>query len=70
MSWLRCDDCDDYFDAKDGNEWRDLGGSITCWNCLQDEEALTMAENEEWDRHRMKGTLAIMEVASKLKGEE
>ena len=39
MSWLRCDDCDDYFDAKDGNEWRDLGGSITCWNCLQDEEA-------------------------------
>ena len=46
MSWLRCDDCDDYFDAKDGNEWRDLGGSITCWNCLQDEEALTMAEAE------------------------
>ena len=49
MSWMRCNDCDDYFDAKDGNKWRDLGGSITCWNCLQDEEALTMAEAEALD---------------------
>ena len=44
MSWLHCDDCGDLFNAKDGNEWRDYNLHITCWNCLQDEEALTSAE--------------------------
>ena len=55
MSWLTCDDCGEFFNAKDGNEWRaDLGNEwidnnlhITCWKCLQDEEALTSAEYDE-----------------------
>ena len=47
MSWLHCDDCGDLFNAKDGNEWRDYNLHITCWNCLQDEEALTSAEYDE-----------------------
>lgn len=70
MSWLRCDDCDRYFNAKEELDWKDRDGRISCEHCIEDEEALTMAENEEWDRQRMRATLAIMEVQSKLKGEE
>ena len=70
MSWLRCNDCDRYFNAKEELEWKDRDGRISCEHCIEDEEALTMAEAEEWDRDRMRVTLAIMEVASKLKGEE
>ena len=47
MSWLTCDDCGEFFNAKDGNEWRDNNLHITCWKCLQDEEALTSAEYDE-----------------------
>jgi len=59
LSWLRCNDCDRYFNAKEELDWKDRDGRISCENCLEDEEALTMAEAE-----------AMMEVASKLKGEE
>ena len=59
MSWLRCNDCDRYFNAKEELEWKDRDGRISCEHCIEDEEALTMAEAE-----------AMMEVASKLKGEE
>ena len=70
MSWLRCNDCDRYFNAKEELEWKDRDGRISCEHCIEDEEALTMAEAEEWDRDRMRATLAMMEVASKTKGEE
>ena len=70
MSWLRCNDCDRYFNAKEELDWKDRDGRISCEHCIEDEEALTMAEAEEWDRDRMRATLAMMEVASKLKGEE
>jgi len=59
MSWLRCNDCDRYFNAKEELEWKDRDGRISCEHCIEDEEALTMAEAE-----------AMMEVTSKLKGEE
>ena len=49
MSWLRCDDCWRYFNAKEELNWRDLGGSISCEHCLEDEEALTMAEAEDME---------------------
>jgi len=70
LSWLRCNDCDRYFNAKEELDWKDRDGRISCENCLEDEEALTMAEAEEWDRRRMRATLAMMEVTSKTKGEE
>ena len=38
MSWLKCHDCQYMFQAKDGREWRDLGGSITCPECLEIEK--------------------------------
>ena len=38
MSHLWCSDCGELFDAKDGNEWRDIDGEITCWKCLEIEE--------------------------------
>ena len=59
MSWLRCNDCDRYFNAKEELEWKDRDGRISCEHCIEDEEALTMSEAE-----------AMMEVTSKLKGEE
>lgn len=59
MSWLRCNDCDRYFNAKEELDWKDRDGRISCEHCIEDEEALTMAEAE-----------AMMEVTSKLKGEE
>jgi len=70
MSWLRCNDCDRYFNAKEELDWKDRDSRISCEHCIEDEEALTMAEAEEWDRDRMRATLAMMEVASKTKGEE
>jgi len=70
LSWLRCNDCDRYFNAKEELEWKDRDGRISCEHCIEDEEALTMAEAEEWDRCRMRATLAMMEVTSKTKGEE
>jgi len=59
LSWLRCNDCDRYFNAKEELDWKDRDGRISCEHCIEDEEALTMAEAE-----------AMMEVTSKLKGEE
>ena len=50
MSWLRCDDCDRYFNAREELAWKDREGRISCENCLEDEEALTMAEAEDLER--------------------
>ena len=49
MSWLRCNDCDRYFNAKEELDWKDRDGRISCEHCIEDEEALTMAEAEALD---------------------
>ena len=35
MSWLRCDECDDIFNAKEELDWKDDNGHITCMGCLE-----------------------------------
>ena len=47
MSWLRCHDCDRYFNAKEELDWKDRDGRISCELCVEDEEALTSAEYDE-----------------------
>ena len=47
MSWLRCHDCDRYFNAKEELDWKDRDGRISCELCDDDEEALTSAEYDE-----------------------
>jgi|2_EtaG_2_1085320.scaffolds.fasta_scaffold08886_4 rubredoxin len=34
MSWIKCADCKFMFQTKNGREWRDKGGRITCPECL------------------------------------
>jgi hypothetical protein len=60
MSWLRCFECDEYFDAKDGQEWTDLDGRVTCFKCLQDIEY-----NRERDKEELSQIEADAEVLAK-----
>ena len=35
MSWLKCDECEDIFNAKEELDWKDDNGHITCESCLE-----------------------------------
>lgn len=35
MSWLKCDECESIFNAKEQLDWADDNGHITCQHCLE-----------------------------------
>ena len=49
MSWIRCDDCQFMFNTKDGREWRDVAGNITCPDCVEIVDEMKQAWEENPD---------------------